>query len=275
MCDGLTSVDGSTLTLIRLLRRGIGLRAESGPAFSHVGDSQLASVWALFAASGTLQFPFDTVSPRGRSALNPPPACGAALQSATGGAIRLFFAARSAMVTLSDVSCLIGTGAPKRRRCALTRARHCAEWEISAPDAVETSVFHTCEREGRRQEETEELEKWPSHLWLGDRQQHFVSRPRLVVRLRSKQLCCCSSSSSQQITASPLREMFKPPRLQHFLLSPPTAANSTIRLERGDRLWNEIICQWPCGSTAAGTAFPSNILISYFLAGQPKASQQL
>lgn len=86
--------------MIRLLRRGIGLAAESGPVLSHFGDSQLDSFWTFLPAFGTLQLPFDTGSPRCVSRLVPVPP-DAALQPATGGPTALLFSPNSAMVSLS------------------------------------------------------------------------------------------------------------------------------------------------------------------------------
>lgn len=71
--------------------------AESEPALSHVGDSQLDSLWTLLAVSEALQLPFDTGSSRCVSRLIPVPP-DAAFQPATGGL--LLFSPNSAMVTL-------------------------------------------------------------------------------------------------------------------------------------------------------------------------------
>lgn len=78
------------------------MEAESEPELSHVGDSQPDSFWTLFTVSDTLQFPFDTGSPRCVSRLTPAPP-DAAFQPATGGPAALLFPPNSAMVTLAGV----------------------------------------------------------------------------------------------------------------------------------------------------------------------------
>lgn len=158
---------GTWPTLIRLLRRGICLAAESGPVFSHFGDSQRGSFWTFLPVFGTLQFPFDTGSPRCVSRLVPAPP-DAALQPATGGATALLLSPNSAMVSLLFLNVLSShesSRAPERHsdthrhsRAIVLRVRSATVRQKQRkllPRSLARSFFfsHTRARRGGRRQE--------------------------------------------------------------------------------------------------------------------------
>ena len=116
--------------------------ADSEPLLSQAGDPQLDSLWPLFTVSDTLQFPFDTGSPRRVSRLVPAPP-DAAFQPATDGPTALLFSPNSAMVTLLGFLVLLkAAGLPMQQSCTQIQTCHSVKTAIGdrAPGAVETSL---------------------------------------------------------------------------------------------------------------------------------------
>lgn len=98
------------------------LEDESDPELSHIGDSQMPSVWTLLTVSDTAHLPFDSGSPPCVSRLVAPPPDAAFRLPATGG-VTLFFSAMDGVFPLSEGPLLRSAG----NGCALNAAPLCVD----------------------------------------------------------------------------------------------------------------------------------------------------